>query len=88
MIHQPKHPVSDDSSQHIGQDIVHLKISPAGDQLDRLNAQAGHKSRKDVPEKSPKPGKCPGARKAIRDEKQYIFHHEGVISRIDPPRWR
>ena len=36
-------------------------------------------------EKSPKPGKCPGACKAIRDEKQHVFHHEGVISRIDPP---
>ena len=42
-------------------------------------------ARKDVPEKSPQPGKCPGACKAIRDEKQHVFHHEGVISRIDPP---
>nr|DAU08858.1 MAG TPA: hypothetical protein [Caudoviricetes sp.] len=85
MIHQPKHPVSDDSSQHIGQDIIDLKITSAGNELESLHSQAGHKSRKDVPEKSPKPGKCPGACKAIRDEKQHVFHHEGVISRIDPP---
>ena len=85
MIHQPKHPVSDDSSQHIGQDIIDLKITSAGNELESLHSQAGRKSRKDVPEKSPKPGKCPGACKAIRDEKQHVFHHEGVISRIDPP---
>ena len=44
MIHQPKHPVSDDSSQHIGQDIIDLKITSAGNELESLHSQAGHKN--------------------------------------------
>ena len=82
MMQQPENHIPDHSPQHIGQDIVHLKISPAGDQLDRLHAEAGHECRKGISKKPPKPRKCPGTDKSIGNKQQYIFHDKRMVPRI------
>lgn len=85
MMQQPENHIPDHSPQHIGQDIVHLKISPAGDQLGRLHTEAGHECRKGIPKKTPKPRKCPGTDKSIGNKQQYIFHDIRMVPRIRPP---
>ena len=85
MMQQPENHIPDHSPQHIGQDIVHLKISPAGDQLDRLHTEAGHKCCKGITKKSPKPWECPGTDKSIGNKQQYIFHDKRMVPRIRPP---